>query len=123
MTPSKFPFYHVHLGRQRTDLPTRLLDVVLSCAVARHWPNVSRNAVDPGWVKTKMGGASAPGSAKKGAQTPTWLASSEPKETGTGKYYASSGRTQALHPGAKDERTQEELLKICEKISGVAWPK
>lgn len=32
------------------------------------------NAVCPGWVKTRMGGASAPTSVEQGAQTPVWLA-------------------------------------------------
>jgi len=36
--------------------------------------NVTINAVCPGWVKTDMGGASAPRSLEKGAETPIWLA-------------------------------------------------
>lgn len=32
------------------------------------------NAVCPGWVATRMGGASAPRTPAKGAETPTWLA-------------------------------------------------
>jgi NAD(P)-dependent dehydrogenase (short-subunit alcohol dehydrogenase family) len=32
------------------------------------------NAVDPGWVRTDMGGASAPRSPEKGADTIVWLA-------------------------------------------------
>jgi carbonyl reductase 1 len=32
------------------------------------------NAVCPGWVRTKMGGASAPRSPEQGARTPVWLA-------------------------------------------------
>ena len=37
------------------------LHVLLLCkAVARKWPKVYANAVDPGWVPTKMGGRGAP---------------------------------------------------------------
>jgi NAD(P)-dependent dehydrogenase (short-subunit alcohol dehydrogenase family) len=32
------------------------------------------NAADPGWVKTRMGGPSAPRTVDQGAQTPVWLA-------------------------------------------------
>jgi NAD(P)-dependent dehydrogenase (short-subunit alcohol dehydrogenase family) len=30
-------------------------DVVLAFAVAHHWPKTLSNAVDPGWIKTRMG--------------------------------------------------------------------
>ena len=36
--------------------------------------NILVNAVDPGWVRTDMGGLSAPRSAEEGADTAVWLA-------------------------------------------------
>lgn len=36
------------------------------------------NAVNPGWVQTDMGGAAAPRSPAKGAETPVWLATHRP---------------------------------------------
>ena len=39
---------------------SKLFDVVLVFAVARYWPRVLSNALEPGWVPTKMGGPSAP---------------------------------------------------------------
>ena len=39
---------------------SKLYITALAFAVARHWPKVSSNAVDPGWVRTRMGGAGAP---------------------------------------------------------------
>ncbi len=44
------------------------------------------NAVCPGWVRTDMGGAFATRSAKKGAETPVWLASEESLSV-TGKFF------------------------------------
>src|SRR3989475_6898912 len=56
---------------------SKLFDVVLAFAVARLWPHVLSNAVDPGWAPTKMGGASAPGDLEQGVATQVWLAVSE----------------------------------------------
>ena len=38
---------------------SKLQNVVLAFAVAERWPNVLSNALEPGWVATKMGGAGA----------------------------------------------------------------
>lgn len=48
---------------------------------------ISVNAFDPGWVKTDMGGRSAPGSVEQGADTAVWLATTESVDTG--KFYYS----------------------------------
>lgn len=42
--------------------------------------NISVNAVCPGWVKTEMGGPTAPRSVQEGAETPVWLALEAPQE-------------------------------------------
>ena len=99
----------------------RLFDVFLAFAVARRWPDVASNAVSPGWVATKMGGAGAPGSMKKAWELPAWLATHEREETGSGKYLAAQdGR--GVHGKANDVGIQDEFMKICEEISGVKFP-
>lgn len=39
---------------------SKLCDVLLALAVARLWPSTLSNAVDPGWIRTRMGGRGAP---------------------------------------------------------------
>src|SRR5581483_3108166 len=52
---------HFTTDRSRITYSDSKLHVLLLCkAVARKWPDVYANAVDPGWVPTKMGGRGAP---------------------------------------------------------------
>ena len=102
---------------------SKLYLLLLSNAVARHWPEVFSNAVDPGWVPTKMGGPGAPDDLQKGYETQTWLAvSDDQKAMVSGRYFYH----QAEHrnnPLADDISNQEKLLSICEEITGVPFPK
>ena len=56
---------------------SKLYITALTLALARAWPDVLSNAVDPGWVPTKMGGAAATGDLQLGYLTQTWLAVSD----------------------------------------------
>ncbi|NHC46155.1 SDR family NAD(P)-dependent oxidoreductase [Motilibacter aurantiacus] len=99
---------------------SKLLDVVLALAVARRWPQVRSNAVDPGWVPTRMGGRGAPDDLRLGAVTQAWLAAGGSGEL-TGAYLHHQRRQQP-HPAASDERVQEELLARCAQLTGVELP-
>ena len=48
---------------------SKLCDVLLAFAVARRWKDVKANALEPGWVATKMGGPSAPDDLHQGCVT------------------------------------------------------
>ncbi|MEM1292666.1 MAG: SDR family NAD(P)-dependent oxidoreductase [Cyanobacteria bacterium P01_H01_bin.162] len=54
--------------------------IMLAQALQPH--SIVVNAIDPGWVKTDMGGNSAPRSPEQGADTAIWLATAAPRETG-----------------------------------------
>jgi NAD(P)-dependent dehydrogenase (short-subunit alcohol dehydrogenase family) len=98
---------------------SKLFDVVLAFAVARIWPDVLSNAVDPGWVPTKMGGPSAPGDLEQGVATQVWLAvSEEPGAKVTGRCFYGK-RTRPAHAASSDVNVQSAFLAACEQLSGV----
>jgi NAD(P)-dependent dehydrogenase (short-subunit alcohol dehydrogenase family) len=67
---------------------TKLHVVMISMAVAEKWKGVYSNAIDPGWVPTKMGGRGAPDDLQKGYETQVWLAvSDDEKAKVTGRYF------------------------------------
>lgn len=67
---------------------SKLYVTALAMAVARLWPHVLSNAVDPGWVPTKMGGAGAPDDLTLGHVTQEWLATSnDPAALTAGGYW------------------------------------
>jgi NAD(P)-dependent dehydrogenase (short-subunit alcohol dehydrogenase family) len=56
---------------------SKLHVATLAAAVARHWPDVLSNSVNPGWVPTKMGGPGVPDDLEQGHLTQTWLSVSD----------------------------------------------
>lgn len=101
---------------------SKLHNVMLAFAVARRWPGVLSNALEPGWVATKMGGPGAPDSLEEGPKTQTWLATSQDKEaTVTGKYFYHK-KLRNFNRAASDAGIQERYLSECARISGVSFP-
>jgi NAD(P)-dependent dehydrogenase (short-subunit alcohol dehydrogenase family) len=104
---------------QQAYSESKLHDVLLAFAVARRWKNVFSNALEPGWVATKMGGSGAPESLEEGARTQVWLATSdEPAAKVTGEYFYHM-KLRAPAAETRDMERQEKLLEACERFSGV----
>jgi NAD(P)-dependent dehydrogenase (short-subunit alcohol dehydrogenase family) len=101
---------------------SKLHDTMLAFAVARRWPDVFSNSLEPGWVPTKMGGHGAPDDMGQAHLTQAWLAAGDDsKSQVTGKYfYHLKGREP--NPQAHDPALQDRLIAICAEISGVALP-
>jgi len=79
-------------------------------AVARHWPDVLSNSVNPGRVPTKIGGAGAPGDLEMGHQTQTWLADSrDEKAMVSGHYWFHKQQVQPV-PLANNQTFQERSI-------------
>jgi NAD(P)-dependent dehydrogenase (short-subunit alcohol dehydrogenase family) len=104
---------------QQAYSDTKLHDVLLAFAIARLWPDVFSNALEPGWVPTKMGGAGATDNLEQGYETQAWLAVSEDAGAKvTGEYFYHM-RPRKPNVAARDQRKQEILLEACEGFSGV----
>lgn len=107
---------------QQAYSDTKFHDVLLAFAIARRWPDVLSNALEPGWVATKMGGAGAPDDLDAGHRTQVWLAvSDDPAATVTGEYFYHM-RLRAPNAATRDVERQEKLIEACAGFCGVELP-
>ena len=97
---------------------SKFYDAVLAFAVARLRPHVFSNAVEPGWVPTKMGGRSAPDDLHLGAATQVWLATSDDAAANVSGEYFYHQQTHSVHPAVRSEDVQNALLRYCAELSG-----
>jgi NAD(P)-dependent dehydrogenase (short-subunit alcohol dehydrogenase family) len=97
---------------------SKLYVTALAAAIARIWPAVLSNAVDPGWVPTRMGGPGAPDDLRLGHLTQEWLATSEDREARTSGGYWHRQRQRRPHPAVADATFQDELLEDLAAFTG-----
>jgi len=103
----------------RAYAESKLHDVILAFAVARKWPDVLSNALEPGWVPTKMGGPGAPDDMDAAPRTQVWLATSDdPAAKVTGGYFYHL-KPRKPNPDATKEAIQDAFLDECARLSGV----
>ncbi|KXL51015.1 hypothetical protein M433DRAFT_157865 [Acidomyces richmondensis BFW] len=102
---------------------TKLHNVMFAKYVARHWPDVQSCSLDPGWVKTKLGGFGAPGTTSAPAKTIADYANGKINPAGevNGLYLGVDG-PKTPHKGADDSAKQDKLVKIYADLSGVKFP-
>jgi NAD(P)-dependent dehydrogenase (short-subunit alcohol dehydrogenase family) len=106
----------------RAYAESKLHVVALAFALARHWPEVLSNAVDPGWVRTRMGGPSAPVDVETGQRTQTWLAvSDEPAARVSGRYWHHLHQETPAREAA-DPAFQDRLIARLGDLTGVPLP-
>jgi NAD(P)-dependent dehydrogenase (short-subunit alcohol dehydrogenase family) len=96
--------------------------VMLAMATARKWTNVYSNAVNPGWVPTKMGGKGAPDDLDKGYETQVWLATSDDEQARVSGRYFFHQQESRYHTDAVIVALQDTLLEICREVSGIPFP-
>lgn len=99
---------------------TKLHDTLLAFGLARRWPDARVNAVDPGWVPTRMGGSDAPDDLDQAHRTQAALAAGEDPAladlTGAYLHHREPG---PLLPAAEDPALQDRLFAYCAELSGV----
>jgi len=99
---------------------SKLHVTALALTLARAWPEVLSNAVDPGWVPTRMGGPGATDDLEMGHLTQTWLAvSNDDAATVSGGYWYHRQR-QMPAPQARDPAFQDQLMDRLAALTGVA---
>ena len=118
---SKLESFKTETGRI-TYSDSKLHVLMLCMAVARKWPQVYSNALDPGWVATKMGGQGAPDDLQKGYETQLWLAASDDEKAKVSGQYFHHRKESRHNPEADDASLQERLLSLCEEVTGVSFP-
>ena len=102
---------------------TKMHNVLLANAVAKRWPEVQSCSLDPGWVRTKLGGGQAPGSTDPPAQMIAAYAAGESVAGDKTGVYLNPGGIGSPHDATVKAEKQDELLKIYEGISGVSLSK
>jgi NAD(P)-dependent dehydrogenase (short-subunit alcohol dehydrogenase family) len=101
---------------------TKLHVLMLCKAVARKWPAVYANTLNPGWVPTKMGGSGAPDDLTKGYETQVWLAvSNDPQAKVSGRFFHHQKEIRS-NPQGDEVPLQEKFLTLCKEVTGISFP-
>ncbi|WP_194898739.1 SDR family NAD(P)-dependent oxidoreductase [Catenulispora pinisilvae] len=97
---------------------SKLFDVLLTFGIARRWPDVLSNSVEPGWVPTRMGGPGAPDDLDQGPVTQAWLAVSDDEAAMvTGRHFYHR-QERFVSAEAHEARAQDALLDYCAELTG-----
>jgi NAD(P)-dependent dehydrogenase (short-subunit alcohol dehydrogenase family) len=101
---------------------SKLFVTTIAFAIARRWPAVISNAVDPGWVPTRMGSPGAPDDLEKGHLTQVWLAvSDDPEANRSGEVWYHHRRARAAS-AARSIDFQDRLLNRLAELTGFELP-
>jgi NAD(P)-dependent dehydrogenase (short-subunit alcohol dehydrogenase family) len=100
-------------GRAYAD--SKAVDVALALGWARRRPDLLVGAVDPGWVKTKLASAGAPGDVRSGGARVV-TAAADPDWPGG---YTAGSRPARLPAPLTDERLQDRLLASMDRLAGL----
>ena len=98
---------------------SKACDVALAIAWGRRLPQVASAAVDPGWVRTKLASAGAPGRVEDGADTLAWCATEADL---SGAPYWKDRRPTRVPRALQDPPLQDALLAACDRLVGLPAP-
>jgi len=120
------PLHDIDWKERRWDVfraysESKLFVTAFAFAVARKWPKVLSNAVDPGWVPTKMGGRGAPDDLEQGHLTQTWLATSDDAAAKLSGAYWHHRRQRKPAAQSLDPKFQDELIARIAELTGTKF--
>ena len=101
---------------------SKLLVTAQAFGVARRGPAVHSNAVDPGWVPTRMGGPGAPDNLEQGHVTQVLLATGDPSMADESGALWHHQRPQQAAAMTSDPDFQDRLIDTLARITGVPLP-
>ncbi len=101
---------------------SKLHDLMLAFEMAARHPESIVNAVDPGWIKTNMGGPQAPDPVELGAETQVWLATSKDAAATASGRYVKRREVYEPNPSGRDVAARAALVAELERLTGVSLP-
>jgi NAD(P)-dependent dehydrogenase (short-subunit alcohol dehydrogenase family) len=109
------------LGRlqdpRRAYADSKACDVALAQAWGRRLPGLTSAAVDPGWVKTKLASAGAPGDVSSSA---AGLAFCSLEADLASAPYWKGRRPTPIPRHLRDEALQDAIAAACDRLAGIA---
>lgn len=101
---------------------SKLHDSMLAFEVAARHPDSVVNVVDPGWIKTSLGGPDAWDPVDLGAETQVWLADSdEPAAVQSGRYLKRREELEP-NPAVREADARAQLIAELTRLTGVPLP-
>ncbi len=107
------------LERSAAYSDSKMHDLLLAFGIARRWPEVFSDAVEQGWVATRMGGKNAPDDLAQAHRTQVWLAAGDDAKAKVTAGYFYHLLRREVNPEALNTQLQDRLFALCEEILGV----
>jgi NAD(P)-dependent dehydrogenase (short-subunit alcohol dehydrogenase family) len=101
----------------RAYADSKACDVALAMAWGRRLPTVASAAVDPGWVKTKLASAGAPGDVRSSADTLAYCCTEA--DLASAAYWRNRAPT-PVPQHLRDEALQDAIASACDRLAGVS---
>jgi NAD(P)-dependent dehydrogenase (short-subunit alcohol dehydrogenase family) len=101
---------------------SKLHDSMLAIELAARHPEAMVNVVDPGWIKTKLGGPNAWDEVEDGAETQVWLATSDDEAATASGRYVKRREVHEPNPAVRDASARAALVAELERLTGLTLP-
>lgn len=97
---------------------SKLYDSMLAFELADRYPRSIVTCVDPGWIKTQLGGEGAWDPVDLGAETQVWLATSDNPVALTSGQYVKRKEVHEPNPQTQDIELRAGLVAQLERLTG-----